>query len=110
GWAGIAIMNGYQLLLIDLYPKQGSSVVALNNVVRCTLGAILIAVIDPILKAMGTGWTFVLFGLIVGVLSPLMTWIVIWRGPQWRKDRAKKARRLAEGGEPETEEKRPPSS
>ncbi|KAG8924334.1 hypothetical protein FRC00_005230, partial [Tulasnella sp. 408] len=52
GLSGIGIMNGYQLLLIDLYPKQGSSVVALNNVVRCTLGAALIAVIDPILNAM----------------------------------------------------------
>ncbi|KIO25494.1 hypothetical protein M407DRAFT_210543 [Tulasnella calospora MUT 4182] len=110
GWSCIAIMNGYQLLLIDLYPKQGSSVVALSNVVRCTLGAILIAIIDPILNAMGTGWTFVFFGLIVGVLAPLMTWVVIWRGPQWRKARAKKARCRAEARDPDTEEKSSPSS
>ncbi|KAG8971327.1 hypothetical protein FRC05_011319 [Tulasnella sp. 425] len=107
GWSGIAIMNGYQLILIDLYPRQGSSVVALNNVVRCTLGAVLIAIIDPILKAMGVGWTFVFFGLVVGVLSPLMTFVVIWRGPKWRKARAKKARLLAEAEQArnETEEK-----
>ncbi|KAG9048823.1 hypothetical protein FS837_011906 [Tulasnella sp. UAMH 9824] len=110
GLSGIGIMNGYQLLLIDLYPKQGSSVVALNNVVRCTLGAILIAVIDPILNAMGTGWAFVLFGLILGVFAPLMTWVIIWRGPQWRKARARKARSLAEASELETEEKGSPSS
>ncbi|KAG8993730.1 hypothetical protein FRB90_000612 [Tulasnella sp. 427] len=96
GWSGIAIMNGYQLLLIDLYPKQGSSVIALNNVVRCTLGAILIAIIDPILKVIGTGWTFVLFGVILGIAAPLMTFIVMWRGPKWRKERAKKSRHEAE--------------
>ncbi|KAG8946227.1 hypothetical protein FRC04_011973 [Tulasnella sp. 424] len=85
----------------------GPLVFEVGRIERGRFGAVLIAIIDPILKAMGVGWTFVFFGLVVGVLSPLMTFVVIWRGPKWRKARAKKARLLAEAEQArnETEEK-----
>ena len=32
-----------------------------NNLVRCTTGAVMVSVINLILDALGTGWTFVVF-------------------------------------------------
>ncbi|KAJ7792504.1 hypothetical protein B0H14DRAFT_3499168 [Mycena olivaceomarginata] len=53
----MAIMNAAQTLILDLVPSQGSSVTACNNLVRCALSATLVAVIQPILSALGAGWT-----------------------------------------------------
>ncbi|KAJ7812350.1 MFS general substrate transporter [Mycena olivaceomarginata] len=40
--------------------RQGSSVTACNNLVRCALSAAFVAVIQPILSVLGAGWTYVL--------------------------------------------------
>lgn len=83
-------MNTTQTLIIDLVPSQGSSVTACvslffntpisivnlpflqNNIVRCSLGAALVSVIDIIIRALGTGWTYVLLGGICVLTTPLL--------------------------------------
>ncbi|CDO75510.1 hypothetical protein BN946_scf184935.g46 [Trametes cinnabarina] len=92
GWTCVAIMNSVQTLLVDLAPMHGSAITACNNLIRCSFGAACVSIIDLILKAIGTGWTYVLLCGICVVFSPII-WIVIRYGPKWRAKR--RARRQA---------------
>ncbi|KAI0094287.1 MFS general substrate transporter [Irpex rosettiformis] len=94
GYAIIVIMNTVQTLLVDLVPNQGSSVTACNNLIRCSLGAGCVSVIDLIIRAMGVGWTYVLLAGLCICVGPIM-FIVVRMGPKWRaKRRAKQAAAL----------------
>lgn len=86
GYTVTATMNGVQTLLIDLLPSQSSSITACNNLVRCSLGALVVSVIDLIVNAMGPGWTYVLLAGICLACSP-MIWLAIWIGPRCRAKR-----------------------
>ncbi|KAL0953531.1 hypothetical protein HGRIS_004752 [Hohenbuehelia grisea] len=86
GCLGIGVMNTAQTLCIDLLPSQGSSVAACNNVVRCSLSAALISVIDLILRALNPGWTYILFAGICLLAMPLI-WVVKHIGPSCRAKR-----------------------
>ncbi|KDQ24734.1 hypothetical protein PLEOSDRAFT_1078768 [Pleurotus ostreatus PC15] len=90
GLIGIMIMNTTQTLFIDLLPGQSSSITACNNLVRCSLGAALVGVVDIILRALTPGWTYVLFGGLCLVMMPLV-FIVQWTGPQCRAKRRARA-------------------
>lgn len=86
GFVTISVMNSTQTLMIDLVPGQGSSITACNNLFRCGLTALLVSVIDLIIRSIGIGWTYVLFaGLAVLVLP--MTWLLMRIGPKYRKQR-----------------------
>ncbi|KAL7285431.1 hypothetical protein ACG7TL_000528 [Trametes sanguinea] len=89
GWTCMAFMNSVQTLLVDLAPMHGSAITACNNLIRCSFGAACVSVIDLILKAIGTGWTYVLLCGICVVFSPIM-WILIRYGPTWRARRRAK--------------------
>lgn len=106
GYQIIAFMNATQTLLVDLVPSQGSSITACvchspthsfssarlirimlqNNLVRCSLGAGLIAVINAILDALKPGWTYVLLGSICALMGPLI-YLETWLGPRCRAKR-----------------------
>lgn len=66
-----------------------------NNLVRCLLGAGLVALIDIILNALGTGWTYVLLGGICALLAPVIP-LMLWLGPRSRAKR--RERRAANPG------------
>ncbi|KAG8927414.1 hypothetical protein FRC00_002113 [Tulasnella sp. 408] len=76
GYVIIGQMNAFQTLLIDLFPKAGSSATAINNCVRCLIGAVVASVIDLILKALGTGWTYVLLSGLCLLITPAFTVIM----------------------------------
>ncbi|KAL2018311.1 hypothetical protein VTK56DRAFT_974 [Thermocarpiscus australiensis] len=73
-------------LLVDLYPDAPATAVAANNLVRCLSGAGGTAVIESMLKAMGRGWTFTFWALVLVAFSPVL-WILTVRGPRWREER-----------------------
>ncbi|KAG8915497.1 hypothetical protein FRC00_003836 [Tulasnella sp. 408] len=87
GWAVVGQMNSYQTLLIDVLPAQGSSTTAINNFVRCLLGAGLISIVNLIIDAIGAGWTYTLLSSIGGIAIPMATFVVIRYGPRWRRRR-----------------------
>ncbi|KAI0003808.1 MFS general substrate transporter [Russula compacta] len=89
GLTNIAIVNAIQTLLVDLMPNQGSSITACNNLVRCSLGAGMVSIMNPILTALGDGWTYVLLGGLCVLVSPLLYVEVRW-GPVWRERRQRK--------------------
>ncbi|KAL5640286.1 hypothetical protein ACGC1H_007529 [Rhizoctonia solani] len=87
GVSSMSIMTINQTILVDMYPAQGSSIIASNNFVRCLLGAISLSIQDLLIKAINPGWTYVLFCGICLLTVPLF--IIEWRyGSTWRKKRA----------------------
>ncbi|RKU43139.1 hypothetical protein DL546_000651 [Coniochaeta pulveracea] len=94
GFGMIGFINTVNSLLVDLNPKRAGAAVAANNLTRCLLGALVSAVINPMIDAMGSGWAFVLIGVIYVVFSPAL-WVLYKNGPRWRKElKAKQEREL----------------
>ena len=81
------------------------------SLVRCSVAAIGVSVIQLVLYHIGPGWTFTLLGAL-GIMTAPMLWAVRARGMGWRTERAEKLRRTASGSvtdgkeSGETEEKK----
>ncbi|KAF9245767.1 major facilitator superfamily domain-containing protein [Melanogaster broomeanus] len=90
-----AVVNSVQTLLIDLLPMQGSSVTACGNLVRCALGAATVSVINLLLNALGTGWTYILLAGINLATLP-MVWFAIWVGPRCRAKRLARQNKITQ--------------
>ncbi|KAI5896821.1 MFS general substrate transporter [Schizophyllum commune H4-8] len=91
GYTFNVVLNTTMTLMIDIEHSQSSSVTACTNLARCSLAAVLTAVIDHITSAIGYGWTYVLFGGLSLLMIPLI-YLEILMGPRWRARReAKKA-------------------
>ncbi|OCH86051.1 MFS general substrate transporter [Obba rivulosa] len=86
GWSVVAIMNIITTVLVDLAPESSSSITACNNLVRCTFGAACVSVINIILTAIGTGWTYVLLSGLCIAVFPIIPFVVM-KGPGWRAKR-----------------------
>ncbi|KAH9204150.1 major facilitator superfamily domain-containing protein, partial [Leptodontidium sp. 2 PMI_412] len=92
-YSATAVFSLNSALIIDLYPGASASATAVNNLMRCSVGAIGVAFVQLIIDAIGAGPTFLLFALITLGLSPLL--LVEWfYGEGWRL--ARTARLAAE--------------
>ena len=90
GYATLAGFNTLSVLVIDLYRRKAATASAANNLVRCLLGAGGTALVNPMISAMGLGWTFTLIGLIQLFSLPLLVLTAMY-GMKWRKSQAEKA-------------------
>ena len=71
-------------LLVDLHPKAPASAQAALNIVRCSLSAGGLAVLQIVIDGVGVGWCFSIFaGLSLSMLLPI--WTVHRYGMIWRK-------------------------
>jgi MFS family permease len=92
-YSATAVFSLNSALVIDLYPGASASATAVNNLMRCSVGAIGVAFVQLIIGAIGAGATFLLFALVTLGLSPLL--LVEWfYGEGWRL--ARTARLAAE--------------
>ena len=89
GWTSMGILNTTMTLNIDILQSRSSGATACTNLVRCSLAAILVSVIDRMTSRLGDGWTYTLWGGVCALLMPLM-FLEIKKGPQWRKKREAK--------------------
>jgi MFS family permease len=88
-YTATAVFSFNSALVIDLYPGASASATAVNNLMRCSVGAAGVAVVQLIIDAIGAGATFALFAGITAVLSPLL--VVEWfYGEGWRRDRTER--------------------
>lgn len=83
-------------LVIDLYPGASASATAVNNLMRCLLGAGGVAVVQPILDALNPDYTFLLLAGITLVMTPLLYVEDRW-GPGWRHARERRLKAKANG-------------
>jgi hypothetical protein len=85
-YTATAVFSFNSALVIVLYLGASASATAVNNLMRCSIGAAGVAVVQLIIDAIGAGPTFALFASTMPVLSPLM--VVVWfYGEGWRRER-----------------------
>ncbi|KAK9776141.1 putative Major facilitator superfamily (MFS) profile domain-containing protein [Seiridium cardinale] len=86
GWCGMAILNTTMTLMIDILQSRSSGATACTNLVRCSLGAIVVATTDRMINSLGYIWTYVLLAGICACMLPVM-YIQMRVGPKWRLER-----------------------
>ncbi len=72
--------------MIDLYPGRSASATAVNNLVRCSVGATGVAVVDIILSKVGPRVTFGCLAALTVATAPLILLEWLW-GQKWRTAR-----------------------
>ncbi|KAK8127363.1 Major facilitator superfamily transporter [Apiospora sp. TS-2023a] len=88
-----------QSLVSDLCPGQGAGSTAINNLVRCSLGAVGVAVVEMMVSSWGPVVTYVGLGIFVAVVATpfaVVNWIY---GPGWRVARVTREREAEEESE-----------
>lgn len=85
-YCATAIFTINSTLIIDLYPGASASATAVNNLIRCEVGAAGVAAVQPIINALTPTWSFVLLAGITLSTSPLLM-IEMRRGAGWRQER-----------------------
>ena len=81
-----AIFAINQTMVSDMCPGKGASSTAINNLVRCSIGAVGVAIVEQLIAAMGASGTFLSLGLVTITVVPLLVVQWYW-GPMWRKER-----------------------
>ncbi|KAJ2980191.1 hypothetical protein NUW58_g7016 [Xylaria curta] len=81
----------YSALIVDIFPSNPGTAGASNNICRCTLSAIVVAILQPVVKAIGYSWLFTILALIEGLSGMIAVWMLRKRGWEWRKKRVAKA-------------------
>lgn len=71
-------------LLVDVNQECPSTAQAACNLVRCEMAAGYLAALDPLLRAIGSGWTFSLLAAIV-LFSAIILLALQWKGLHWRQ-------------------------
>lgn len=89
GFCVIGFSKVVQIFIIDISPGKPATATAAFNLVRCLLGAAMTAVVNPMIHAMGNGWTFTFISLVWLLFSPMLL-ILLRKGPQWRRDKKEK--------------------
>lgn len=76
-------------LVSDLCPGKGASSTAINNLVRCSMAAVGVGVVDSMLALVGRAGTFIALALLVVAMSAIYAMEWYW-GMQWRQEREMK--------------------
>lgn len=81
----VGFNNTINVLLVDIHPGKPGAATAANNLTRCLLGAGSTAVIQPMMDAIGVGWSFTIMGAFYIICAPFLV-LVMRRGMQWRTE------------------------
>ncbi|KAF7874959.1 hypothetical protein EAF04_002133 [Stromatinia cepivora] len=94
-YTATAVFSLNSALIIDLYPGKSASATAVNNLIRCLMGAAGVAVVQLIIDVLGSGLTYLIFAGATFALSPLL--MVEWyHGGRWKMERAEKLKKKKE--------------
>ncbi|KAJ6001105.1 hypothetical protein N7481_001514 [Penicillium waksmanii] len=85
-YSSTAIFTLNSALVIDLYPGASASATAVNNLMRCLIGAAGVAAVQPIIDTISAKYCFVLLAGITLAIAPLLLVEDKW-GAQWRLER-----------------------
>jgi hypothetical protein len=91
-YCATAIFTINSALVIDLYPGASASATAVNNLMRCLVGAAGVAAIQPIIDALTAQWAFLLLAGITLLMVPLLAVEMRW-GAGWRHERTERLAR-----------------
>lgn len=74
-------------LVVDINREQTAIASAASNLTRCLLAAGAVAAANPLINAIGIGWTSTICAFVWVACLPLI-WLVHAKGHQWRKAKA----------------------
>ncbi|KAI4141049.1 MAG: hypothetical protein L6R39_005527 [Caloplaca ligustica] len=77
------LFNMCGTLLTDLNPQNPALAQAASNIIRCTLSATGLAVLQLMIEQVGPGWTFTIFAGLCLLTAPMILAVVKW-GFGWR--------------------------
>ncbi|KAH8676592.1 major facilitator superfamily domain-containing protein [Tricladium varicosporioides] len=90
-YTATAVFSLNSALVIDLYPGASASATAVNNLMRCSVGAVGVGVVQLVIDKMGAGFTFLGFALLTAGATPCL--ILEWcYGEGWRGERRERLR------------------
>ncbi|KAF2257910.1 MFS general substrate transporter [Lojkania enalia] len=81
------VLQWFSTLIVDIFPRKSGTAAASNNIMRCTLSAIAVALLQPLQNSLGKGWMFTLIGLIDGLSGISAVWLLQSNGLKWRRER-----------------------
>ena len=85
-YTATAVFSLNSALVIDLYPGASASATAVNNLMRCSVGAVGVSVVQIVINGVGAGVAFLVFAVVTAGASPLL--VVEWfYGEGWRLER-----------------------
>ncbi|KAJ5836330.1 Major facilitator superfamily domain general substrate transporter [Penicillium robsamsonii] len=85
-YGSTAIFTINSALVIDLYPGASASATAVNNLMRCLIGAAGVAAIQPIIDALTAEFAFLMLAGVTIAMVPLLMVEMKW-GYGWRLER-----------------------
>lgn len=74
---------------MDINPQAPATAQASSNLVRCTLAAVAVAFLQPMIDRAGIGWTYTFFGCL-SALSGVLFFVEKKLGMKWRLSRLEK--------------------
>ncbi|KAK9476119.1 major facilitator superfamily domain-containing protein [Lipomyces japonicus] len=83
------VLTFVQVILVDLCSDETASVTASNNLVRCLMGAGGSALIETVIRHIGSGWAYVIVAFMTLLSAPII-FVELKFGQQWRKKRHEK--------------------
>ena len=94
-YTATAVFGINSAMMVDCFPTGGAGAAAVNNLARCSLGAVGVSVIQPMIDALGVRTAFVVLAAVVLGCSPLV-WVEWWYGEGWRLEREDRKEKEAE--------------
>jgi multidrug resistance protein len=86
---GLCIAATFQPVIalnVDINPRSPAAAGAAGQFLRCVMGAGGVALMNPMLDNLGSGWTSTVVAAVWVVMS-LCWWTVVVKGPKWRQAR-----------------------
>ena len=96
GFFGTSIYTLSNTLLVDVFPETPSAAAAAAAITRCAMAALGVALVDPLIGALGRGWYFTTLVIVTGGLSLIAVWMIRTWGMKWRGERVSKTVRAFE--------------
>lgn len=85
------VLQMFSTLLVDMFPKTLGTAAASNNIIRCAISAAVVAILQPLVDAIGRAWFFTLIGLFEGTSDLAAVYIIQRWGLGWRQNRESSA-------------------
>jgi hypothetical protein len=93
-YTATAVFSMNSALIIDLYPGASASATAVNNLMRCSVGAVGVATVQLMIDDITAKFTFLALAMLTAGFSPLLVVESKW-GPGWRQVRNERLKQEA---------------
>jgi MFS family permease len=77
----------FNSLLVDIFPEKPSTAAAAGNISRCALSGVAVAILQPLVDALGYGWFFTLFSVLTTLGNFGALALILAKSRKWREMR-----------------------